>query len=387
MSRYHSYLNSAVTVIDSYTKGTPLTHHLKSFFQTDKKFGSKDRKSISTLCYHYYRCSFLFKETETTENKIIASSFLCENSETEFLKNVSPEFNEFVSFSTIEKLAYLNINAEKLFLFSDEISDFIDKHKFSLSLLKQPELFLRMRPKRKDQVLAKLKNADIPFEIIDPDTLKLTNGTSIENCFDINKEVVIQDLNSQKVFDFFKKEKAEEKSESVWDCCAASGGKSILLFDLFSGKIKLTVSDIRENILTNLQLRFKDAGINLQKKFVQDLSQKSGLLLDEKFSIIICDAPCSGSGTWSRTPEQYFSFDKIQLQQFVEKQKKIVVNTLPHLAKDGWFVYITCSVFKAENEDMVDFIQQHFSYQLLEMKYLKGFDKNADSLFVAYFKN
>lgn len=387
MSRYHSYLNSAVTVIDSYTKGTPLTHHLKSFFQTDKKFGSKDRKSISTLCYHYYRCSFLFNETETTENKIIAAGFLCENSETEFLKNVSAELNEFVSFSTIEKLAYLNINAEKLFLFSDEISDFIDKHKFSLSLLHQPELFLRMRPKRKDQVLAKLKNADIPFEIIEPDTLKLTNGTSIENCLDINKEVVIQDLNSQKVFDFLKKEKGEEKSESVWDCCAASGGKSILLFDLFSGKIKLTVSDIRENILTNLQLRFKDAGINLQKKFVQDLSQKSGLLLDEKFSIIICDAPCSGSGTWSRTPEQYFSFDKIQLQQFVEKQKNIVINTLPHLAKDGWFVYITCSVFKAENEDMVDFIQQHFSYQLLEMKYLKGFDKNADSLFVAYFKN
>ena len=158
MSRYHSYLNSAVTVIDSYVKGTPLTHHLKSFFQTDKKFGSKDRKSISTLCYHYFRCSFLFNETETTENKIIAASFLCENSETEFLKNVSPEFNELVSFSAIEKLAYLNINAEKLFLFSDEISEYIDKDKFSISLLQQPELFLRIRPKRKEQVLNKLKN-------------------------------------------------------------------------------------------------------------------------------------------------------------------------------------------------------------------------------------
>jgi len=387
MSRYHSYLNSAITVIDSYTKGTPLTHHLKLFFQTDKKFGSKDRKTISTLCYHYFRCAFLFNKTDTTENKIVAASFLCENSETEFLKNVSPEFNELVAFSAIEKVDYLNINSEKLFLFSDEISSFIDKDKYTISLLHQPDLFLRLRPKKREQVLTKLKNSDIPFELIEPDTLKLTNGTSVENCLEINKDVVIQDFNSQKVFDFLKKEKAEEKSESVWDCCAASGGKSILLFDLFSGKLKLTVSDIRENILTNLQLRFKDAGINLQKKFVQDLSQKSGLLLDEKFSIIICDAPCSGSGTWSRTPEQYFSFDKLELQVFVEKQKNIVVNTLPHLAKDGWFVYITCSVFKAENEDMVDFIQQHFSCQLLEMKYLKGFDKNADTLFVAYFKN
>jgi len=74
MSRYHSYLNSAVSVIDSYAKGAPLTHHLKSFFQTDKKFGSKDRKSISTLCYHYFRCAFLFNETDSTESKIISST-------------------------------------------------------------------------------------------------------------------------------------------------------------------------------------------------------------------------------------------------------------------------------------------------------------------------
>jgi 16S rRNA (cytosine967-C5)-methyltransferase len=161
MSRYHSYLNSAVTVIDSYTKGTPLTHHLKLFFQTDKKFGTKDRKSISTLCYHYFRCAFLFNETDSTENKIISSAFLCENSETEFLKNVSPEFNELVAFSAIEKVDYLNINSEKLFLFSDEISSFIDKDKYTISLLHQPDLFLRVRPKKKEQVLTKLKNADI----------------------------------------------------------------------------------------------------------------------------------------------------------------------------------------------------------------------------------
>ena len=71
----------------------------------------------------------------------------------------------------------------------------------------------------------------------------------------------------------------------------------------------------------------------------------------------------------------------------MDQQKKIVNNTMMHLAKDGWFVYITCSVFAEENENMVDYIQEHHSCQLMEMKYLKGYDKKADTLFVAYFKN
>jgi 16S rRNA (cytosine967-C5)-methyltransferase len=182
------------------------------------------------------------------------------------------------------------------------------------------------------------------------------------------------------------RERDVKKAEVLWDCCAASGGKSILLFDICRPNINITVSDIRENILTNLQLRFKEAGINIQKKFVQDLSVKSGLLIDEKFSIVLCDVPCTGSGTWSRTPEQYYSFDESQIQEFANKQKAIVVNALRHLSKDGWFIYITCSVFKKENEEIVEFIQENYPCQLLEMKYLKGYNQKADTLFVAYFK-
>ncbi len=387
MSRFHSYITSAKTIIDSYKGGTPLTHHLKLFFQTDKKYGSRDRKSVSAICYHYYRCANLFTETDSFEDKITKATFLCESEDNELLKAVAPELNEFIAFNVTDKLEYLNISLGQLFKFDHELSEMIDKKRYALSFFIQPDLFLRIRPKRKANVLESLKKSNIDFTMIEEDTLQLDNGTSVENCLKINKDVVIQDMNSQRVFDFFKKERDADKLETLWDCCAASGGKSILLFDLCQGKIKITVSDIRENILTNLQLRFKDAGINIQKKFVQDLSKKSGLLLDDKFSIIVCDAPCSGSGTWSRTPEQYFSFENEQLALFAEQQKNILINTIPHLAKDSWFIYITCSVFKSENEDMVDFIQNNFACQLLEMKYLKGYEKKSDTLFVAFFKN
>ncbi len=387
MSRFHSYITSAQSIVEAYKKGSPLSHQLKLFFQTDKKYGSRDRKTIASISYHYFRTFYLLQSIESFEEKIIKATFLCESEENELLKSLSPELNEFIGFDVKDKIEYLNIKAASLFNFNNHLSTFIDAEKFAVSFFSQPDVFIRIRPGKNNKVIESLKKAAILFETIGENTIAINNGTSVENCIQLNKDAVIQDFNSQHVLDFYAKERDKDKYENVWDCCAASGGKSILLYDICNGKVKLTVSDIRENILTNLQLRCKEAGINLQKKFVQDLSEKSGLLLDEKFSVILCDVPCSGSGTWGRTPEQYYSFEENQIETFVKKQKNIVINTISHLAKDGWFIYITCSVFKAENEDMVDFIQENFSCQLLEMKYLKGYENKADTMFVAYFKS
>lgn len=387
MSRFHSYITSAQSIVDTYKKGSPLSHQLKLFFQTDKKYGSRDRKTIAAICYHYFRTFYILQSIESFEEKIIKATFLCESEENELLRALSPELNEFIGFDVKDKIEYLNIETTSLFNFNNHLSTFIDAEKFAVSFFSQPDVFIRIRPGKNNKVIELLKKAAILHELIGENTIAIDNGTSVENCIQLNKDAVIQDLNSQHVLDFYTKERDKDKFENVWDCCAASGGKSILLYDICNGKVKLTVSDIRENILTNLQLRCKEAGINLQKKFVQDLSEKSGLLLDEKFSVILCDVPCSGSGTWGRTPEQYYSFEENQIEAFVKKQKNIVIHTISHLAKDGWFIYITCSVFKAENEDMVDFIQENFSCQLLEMKYLKGYENKADTMFVAYFKS
>ena len=387
MSRFHSYLASAKNIIEQYNAGTPLNLQLKSFFQSDKKFGSRDRKSISAICYHYFRSARVMSESLSIEQKILHATFLCETKSNELLVALAPELNEFIGFDVKDKLDYLDIDVNTIFIFDKDLSSNIDSKAFALSFFKQPDLFLRIRPKRHERVFSALQQSGINDTQIGADALQLENGVSVENSLQVNKDVVVQDLNSQQVFDYFSKERDTGKQETLWDCCAASGGKSILLFDICKSKIKITVSDIRENILSNLQMRFKDAGINLQKKFVQDLSKGSGLLLNESFSIVVCDAPCSGSGTWARTPEQYYGFDQNKIALFAQQQKNIVINAIKHVSKDGWFIYITCSVFREENEGVVDFIQQNFSLQLLEMKYLKGYDKKADTMFVAYFKS
>ena len=68
------------------------------------------------------------------------------------------------------------------------------------------------------------------------------------------------------------------------------------------------------------------------------------------------------------------------------RQQKIVSNAIPLLNKNGYFLYITCSVFENENEAIAEFIHQEHKLQLLRMKLLKGYDKKADSMFAALFK-
>ena len=62
-----------------------------------------------------------------------------------------------------------------------------------------------------------------------------------------------------------------------------------------------------------------------------------------------------------------------------------IANVSRALKKDGHFLYITCSVFGKENEEVVEFIESNLHLQLQSMQYLKGYDKKADTLFVALF--
>jgi len=102
--------------------------------------------------------------------------------------------------------------------------------------------------------------------------------------------------------------------------------------------------------------------------------------------MIIADVPCSGSGTWSRTPEQLYFFQEIKIEEYSKLQKRIASNAIPELQPGGSFVYITCSVFKKENEDVAMHIKENFHLQLRQMEVLKGYDKKADSMFVALFE-
>lgn len=401
MSRFHSYLNSAISILNTYNGKEPFAAFLKKHFAANKKYGSKDRKQISHLCYCYFRLGKAGSNLKADE-KIVVSLLLCSDQPNELLEQLKPEWNEKVSLPLNDKISMLNgsINLTDIFPFTAELSEGIDSNAFIQSLLIQPNLFLRIRPGQEKNVIHKLEQATIAYKQIDDTSIALPNSTKTEDIIELNKEAVIQDLSSQRIGSFLQNIQSEIQNQKskikIWDCCAASGGKSILAKDIL-GDIDLTVSDIRESIMSNLHKRFKEAGISKYHSFIADLSdpklkiqnsnsQPAFSIPHSPFSIIIADVPCSGSGTWSRTPEQLIHFDNPEINRYSTLQKKIISQVIPHLEQGGYFLYITCSVFRKENEENVAYIKEKFRLDIIKMECLKGYDKKADSMFAALFK-
>lgn len=294
------------------------------------------------------------------------------------------EIQEVRELSFEVRCSAFGMSADQLFRFSHLLSKEIEQGTWAKSLLKQPKLFLRIRPGKKDMVLKALTDAQQSFEE-KGDCLTLSNAVRVEDMIRLNKDAVVQDFNSQQVLDYLKKKALPSTPLTVWDACAASGGKSILINDILKGNLKLTVSDKRISMLKNLRQRLAEASVPVFQIMQKDLTVSSSPVFDSTFDIIICDVPCTGSGTWARTPEQHIGFQEQQLQEFQQTQYSIVRNVLPHLTYGGILFYITCSVFMAENEEVCKKLMEENSLTLLHQQYLKGYNEGADTMFVSVF--
>ncbi len=349
--------------------------------------GSKDRKIVSELVYNYYRLGHSAIQVDI-DHKLLAGLYLCNNSSNELLTFFKPDWNKKIQLSLSEKWAFiqqegLELVPDAIFPWQDALSPAVDKALFNVSHLQQPYLFLRIRPKQENNVIKRLMEAAILYKRIGDNCIQLANSTKIDQVLKIDEEVVIQDYNSQRVGDFFK-EMANNGKPTLWDCCAGSGGKSIMAYDTNSAG-KLIITDARVSILQNLRSRLSRAGISDYRSSVVDLSVAK-VNLPGMFDFVIADVPCSGSGTWSRTPEQLYFFDPQKIKYYSDLQKKIIANVIPAIKSSGYMVYITCSVFKEENEDIVKYIQENFDLRLESAELLQGYELRADSMFAAVFK-
>jgi 16S rRNA (cytosine967-C5)-methyltransferase len=391
--RFQSYLNTSAFILETYDGSAPLVHHLKHYFAQFKKHGSKDRKFISHLCYCYFRLGNAVENIPIAE-RIKLALFLCNNEAGAWASLFEEEWIHHWSNNATERIAfaqqqYKNFDTQHIFSWQDELSESIDVNQFALSHLIQPYLFLRLRPGYEKTIIQRLRDVDIPFQKVATTSLALANGTKLDDVIRINEEAVVQDLSSQTIATFITPELIRlnwHQQWKVWDCCAASGGKTLLLYDIHNNS-EFYLSDVRESMQHQLKQRLDAAHIHHWKFATADLTEKANPFgLAQKFNFIIADVPCTGSGTWARTPEQIHYFKKEIIEQYASTQKRIVSNVVSSLNEDGYFLYITCSVFKKENEEVANYIKQNFHLQLIKMEVIKGYDLKADTMFAALFK-
>jgi 16S rRNA (cytosine967-C5)-methyltransferase len=370
-------------ILDEYPAETPLSKFLPGFYRQNKQMGSTDRRVASRLIYNFFRLGNALPGLPADERLIVAE-FLCNTHINSFLQHFKPDWATCIDFSISEKIAlvkagYPGFNLDDVFPWAGQISAGIDKKAFLSSFFCQPDLFIHVHNGYDHLVKAGLNKAEITFKDEGNGCLALPNGTRLETVFPTQHWLEIQDYSSQQTADFFR----PQKWDHWWDACAASGGKSLLLYEQ-EPNIKLVVSDIRESVLANLDERFQQAGLRKYQKKVLDLTLNPDQVLhDYAFDGIILDAPCSGSGTWGRTPEMIAQFNPQKIEFFQKLQQNITRNVVKYLKPGKPLIYITCSAFRAENEDIVDFLVKELGLKLEDQKVLKGYENKADTMFVA----
>jgi 16S rRNA (cytosine967-C5)-methyltransferase len=370
-------------ILTEYPAETPLNKFLPGFYRQNKQMGSTDRKVASRLVYNYFRLGNALANRPPDERLLVAE-FLCNTQTNSFLQHFKPDWAACLAFPINEKIdliqkTYADFKLDDVFPWADKISGDIDKDAFLKSFFVQPDLFIHVHNGYDHLVKTELNKAQIAFKDEGDGCFSLPNGTKLEHIFPTQHWFEVQDHSSQQTAKYFK----PQKWDAWWDACAASGGKSLLLHEQ-EPDIKLVVSDIRESILANLDERFRSAGLMKYQRKQLDLTQNVDQVLhDYAFDGIILDAPCSGSGTWGRTPEMISQFETPKIDFFQRLQKTIAANVIKFLKPGKPLIYITCSVFKAENEDVVNYLTKECGLKLESIEVLKGYRHKADSMFVA----
>lgn len=181
------------------------------------------------------------------------------------------------------------------------------------------------------------------------------------------------------------------KGDTVLDVCAAPGGKSLHAACKLMCKadgtettghvISRDVSDYKVGLIEDNIARMGYENIETQ---VYDAT-----VLDEsmigKADICLADVPCSGLGVIGKKPDIKYNVTVDSLRDITILQKNIIDNVVRYVKDGGSLVYSTCTLRKAENDDMVDYITSTYGYEAVSVKTYTP-DMGGDGFFVAVLK-
>ncbi len=182
----------------------------------------------------------------------------------------------------------------------------------------------------------------------------------------------------QKIIDFFTKEKLN--TLKIWDACSGVGGKSLALAE--SGIKVSSASDISEKRVAVYNAESKRLGLDTCEATTESLQDCSCSDID----LIILDAPCSGTGTLCSNPDLRYKITKKSIKETIELQSNLLKSSLDKLANDGHIAYLTCSLNKNENENLIEAFCAENSVNCVHSEYIQPVTTGADTLFLAIIK-
>lgn len=209
-----------------------------------------------------------------------------------------------------------------------------------------------------EDVCEKLSNVSQKCSLA-PNGVKLTSRVPISELELENGKYFVQDEASQTAVEVL----GAEKGETVIDVCACPGGKSFGAAIDMENCGRVYSLDIHKSKLSLISSGAKRLGIDIIIPREHDSSSAICELLGSA-DRVICDVPCSGLGVIAKKSDLRYK-DLDDLASLSELQYKILCSSAGYLKEGGVLVYSTCTLHKAENEDIVNkFLSEHSGFSL-----------------------
>jgi 16S rRNA (cytosine967-C5)-methyltransferase len=181
--------------------------------------------------------------------------------------------------------------------------------------------------------------------------------------------VELQDAGSQAIIDALPL----KDGMTVLDYCAGGGGKALAMAAL--ADMNVTAHDIDPARMQDIAPRASRAGAKITTARLADL--------DASYDLVLCDAPCSGSGSWARAPQAKWLLQDSRLESLTNLQAQILDDVSPRVAVGGVLAYATCSLFDAENKaQTAAFVARHPEFNLQSDRLITPLE-GGDGFYVA----
>lgn len=377
------------------TEKKALDQVVHGYFKTRRYIGAKDRQAISATVYgvmrHRASCDWwalerglsplLMGAHDAARIRLLAYLWIFEKVARDKIgilfsgERYAPERLSDKECSIFEKLPDLKtlppwVEGE----FPEWLFPFL-KRRFGENLRAEIQAFIKQAPldlrvntlkATREEALTSLEQTGL---IVTPTRLSLW-GLRIEGRENITQTkafqdglVEVQDEGSQLIVNLMD----IKPSQSVLDLCAGAGGKTLAIAALLQNKGRVVATDTAAWRLKRTKERLKRAGaFNVELREITGVNDKWLKRQKERFDRVLVDAPCSGSGTWRRNPDQKWNITLQDIQELSDLQKSLL-DGAAHLVKPGGtLVYATCSLLCEENEDVAQgFLEKHPDFTLV----------------------
>ena len=170
------------------------------------------------------------------------------------------------------------------------------------------------------------------------------------------------------------------QGQKVVDFCAGAGGKTLAMAAMMNNKGVIYACDVHSKRLEQLSKRTKRAGVhNVRTHVLSSENDKWVKKHRDMADVVLLDAPCTGTGTWRRSPDSRWNLTPQNLQDLLALQASILQSAQRLVKPGGRLVYATCSLLKQENEQQVaDFLQNNSAFSLTDIElpeHLQGHNK------------